>query len=332
MPPQRPTLALREAARLINVWAEHGHQDTSAKALMQWATQTASLTPRQPRPSAVLDTLVLLDLVNVLSDGSLRAPEAIKNVALGTPDKLPARMRIIVLERLLHMSDCATPLRDAFAYARFDGASLLVPWQSVDVDDRQSPAWLWLQELDLADHQGERIALDESLRPFILDIDFQKAPITQAELEARIAAQRQRAWLAEELVVTLERERLTAAGAVEYAEAVQRISEENAVAGYDIESYETNGMPRRIEVKSCAGPRDRFYLTRHERETAERLRTSYWIAWIGWAARMPLSAPEVAWFRDPAALWKSSGSPWRMDYTDSVVHLVGNDLVHTNAP
>ena len=44
--------ALRETARLINVWADHGHEDTSQKALTQWATQTASLTPRAPRPSA----------------------------------------------------------------------------------------------------------------------------------------------------------------------------------------------------------------------------------------------------------------------------------------
>jgi hypothetical protein len=260
----RPVLALREAARLINVWAAHGHEDTTPRALAHWATQTASLTPSTPRPKAGLDTLLLLGLADSARDGSLRASAPVR--ACGTvvlaPDRLPAPLRRVLLERLLHLADCAAPLREALGHAMIEAGKLRVPWRSVPVAEQLSPAWLWLQELDLAEHEGDALTLDDSLRPFVLEVDVQRIAISQAELEARIAAQRERAWAVEDLVVTLERTRLAAAGAVELAELVRRISVENALAGYDVESYEVTGAPRLIEVKGCAGPRDRGDPTR----------------------------------------------------------------------
>src|SRR5258705_6015542 len=222
----RPVLALREADRLINVWAAHGHEDTTPRALAHWATQTASLTPSPPRPKAGLDTLLLLGLADAARDGSLRASTPVRScvTAVAVPGRLPVPLRRVLLERLLRLADCAAPLREAFGHAVIEAGKLRVPWRTVPAAEQSSPAWLWLQELDLAEHEGDALNLDDSLRPFVLEVDVRRIAISQAELEARMAAQRERAWAVEDLIVTLERSRLAAAGAIELAELVRRIS------------------------------------------------------------------------------------------------------------
>src|SRR5205814_1236846 len=96
------------------------------------------------------------------------------------------------------------------------------------------------------------LVLDRVLLPYVADTQQPAIPLSQADLDARLLLQRDRAALAEDLVVRLERERLIRTGADDLAEAVVRVSIEDVCAGYDVQSFEVTGQPRLIEVKSCA--------------------------------------------------------------------------------
>ena len=71
---------------------------------------------------------------------------------------------------------------------------------------------------------------------------------------------------AEAVVIDAERKRLHAAGRSDLAGQVRDVSEEIGL-GYDIESFTTEGTPRRIEVKAAASRGDdlRFFLSENER-------------------------------------------------------------------
>jgi hypothetical protein len=100
----------------------------------------------------------------------------------------------------------------------------------------------------------------------------------------------------------------------------------------EVDSYEADGRRRTIEAKCSAGERERFFLSSNERGTAERLREAYWIAWVGWASRLPAGPCDVAWFRDPARLWTGEGGPWRVSFEDAIVERVRDDSTHETKP
>jgi hypothetical protein len=131
--------------------------------------------------------------------------------------------------------------------------------------------------------------------------------------------------LVEDYVFKLEKERLTEAGAARLAVDVTLVARVDVAAGYDILSFEVNGAPRFIEVKSCAGRRTSFHLSRNEREVAGRERSAYWLAWVGWATRLPHSTPEITWFPDPAPLFDGSDPAWVVEPDGLLVIRVGDD-------
>jgi hypothetical protein len=202
---------------------------------------------------------------------------------------------------------------------------LTVAWQQVAPGLRRNVAWLWLQQLGLAQHSGSQVLFDSSLRPFVADALPEQRGLSQAELDERLALQRKRAEDAEDYILELERQRLIAAGCPHYAIGVRRISGERVDAGYDIRSFEMTGAPRYIEVKSSAGPRLYFFLSRNEYRFARRHRASYWLAWLGWAARLPAGPCEVAWFPDPMRTILARESPWQVTSAHYCVQRTADD-------
>ena len=102
------------------------------------------------------------------------------------------------------------------------------------------------------------------------------------ELSETLREARKLGALAEEAVVEYERTRLRKLGLVVEASLVRRISQLNAAAGYDIESFDQKRTvleyDRLIEVKASQGKRVRFYWTRNEYKAAERYRDQgHWI-------------------------------------------------------
>ncbi|MDX1969290.1 MAG: DUF3883 domain-containing protein, partial [Planctomycetaceae bacterium] len=102
--------------------------------------------------------------------------------------------------------------------------------------------------------------------------------ISEEELQARLAEQSRRAVLAEEFIVHLEQQRLIALGCPEYAACVQRVSKYDVAAGYDILSFNADGEPQHLEVKSSVGRRSFFVFTRNEMRVASEKRAT--LSWF----------------------------------------------------
>lgn len=91
--------------------------------------------------------------------------------------------------------------------------------------------------------------------------------------------------IAELVTMKYESNRLKKYGYADLSLSIQRISQENIFAGYDIMSYDgkrsTLDHDRFIEVKGTSGNEPRFYWSVNEIDTAQKLQDKYWIyLWI----------------------------------------------------
>jgi hypothetical protein len=247
-------------------------------------------------------------------------------------DRFPAAVAVNIFGRLLAVPECAIAIQEIFPFVKLSEGHLAVEWRQLRSDMRSNVAWLWLQQLGLARHLGSELLIDAALRPYAADSLPRGRMLTQAELDVRLAAQQARGALAEEYIVERERRRLVACGCPHYAVGVRRVSVDNVEAGYDIRSFETNGDARYIEVKSSAGPRSFFILSINEYRCARRHGASYWIAWVGWAVRLPDGDCDNAWFRDPAAIIKNPGSSWTVTPAQLCVQRTGDDSSFQTKP
>lgn len=107
---------------------------------------------------------------------------------------------------------------------------------------------------------------------------------TQRQLEKEEKVLREIGVFAEKIVVREEIKKLKESGLNEEAKKVRRISEENAKAGYDIESFgkegEDRGKPIFIEVKGSGGFKEDFFWTENEVKVAEENGDSYWLYFV----------------------------------------------------
>lgn len=107
-------------------------------------------------------------------------------------------------------------------------------------------------------------SLNESLSNILLDIDYLKLE----ELKQKIGN------IGEEYVFIYEKQRLKKSGS-KYAELVDRTPAKDPKNGFDILSFTENGTPIYIEVKSTIGDANTpFYITKNEKETANRIRNN----------------------------------------------------------
>lgn len=106
-------------------------------------------------------------------------------------------------------------------------------------------------------------------------------------------------YLAEQYVVDHERRRLTRLGHVKAASKVERVSLTSVGEGYDIISFEDNGVTKRfLEVKGTTGSGMTVDISDNEWETAKLLKKSYYLVRI---IRVKTN-PSHSYFRNPVAL------------------------------
>jgi hypothetical protein len=250
--PRTDDVLLEELARLLNVWMEHSLAATTTEALSHWTRLTAARTPRLPRPERAIQLLKSLQLAAPSGGDALEPGPTLLSEPWNLPraiDQFPPALACCIFERMLGLTEFSSPLHRALAYVQFSGNDLVVPWKEVPRKDQGSPAWLWLQQLGLMSHSGATIRFDRALLPFVLEAPTVRRRMSQVELERRLELRQQRADLAEEYVLLLEKERLRKAGEADLAEEVVRVSIDDVMAGYDIHSFEATGAPRYIEVK-----------------------------------------------------------------------------------
>lgn len=298
-------------------------------ALCSWAARTAALTSRFPRPEQGIESLRYLKLATTDRGGRLvPCTELLRCPTQSfTPERLPARLSLVVLERLLASDETKHSILQALGHVEASQTELLISIRLL-ADAADNPAWSWLQQLSLAAQRGDFLAIDERLRPFVVFTERPpRRPLSAAELQLRLAEQSARAAMAERYVVECERDRLRDHGCRGLAEDVQLVSVCDVSAGFDIASFNVDGSRRLIEVKSSAGPRDSFFLSANELAAARTHRDAYWIAWVGWAYRLPSGPCELAWFRDPSGLLNDTGA-WRVSPATLEVSRVADDSAY----
>jgi hypothetical protein len=107
----------------------------------------------------------------------------------------------------------------------------------------------------------------------------------------------------EDFVYQFERNRLRRAGRSDLAGRIDWISQRVIGRGYDIKSFETDGSPRAIDVKTTIGIGTTFFMSRNEWRVANRMRSSYWIYRVVKALDQPRIATML---RDPIGAEGSS--------------------------
>lgn len=106
--------------------------------------------------------------------------------------------------------------------------------------------------------------------PSHVDLNAMRSLAGKFDVAGRDARNRALGQAGEQLVLNFERETLRAAGRLDLAERVAWTAyEQGDGAGYDIASFEFDGRPRLIEVKTTNGwDRTPFFLTRNELDIA----------------------------------------------------------------
>jgi hypothetical protein len=129
-------------------------------------------------------------------------------------------------------------------------------------------------------------------------IPLPRRRVSPRSLQASLRRAEENGLLGEDLIYRGEITRLKRAGALHLAERVDWISQVDVAAGYDIASFEIDGTPKYVEVKSTQGGGMTFPMSLGEWRAAERHRDQFEIARV----RHVRSAPLVDWFVDPVQM------------------------------
>ena len=135
-------------------------------------------------------------------------------------------------------------------------------------------------EVGLVKERGGRLEVDVAKSAIVSKIRSGRR-ITEAELLARLDKQKDIGRKAEDCAMRYERNRLTRDGFPDLALEVQRISDVDPCAGYDILSFNGNNQSyvhdRKIEVKGTSLGENRFYWSKNEINVAKKSGDEYWI-------------------------------------------------------
>jgi hypothetical protein len=162
-----------------------------------------------------------------------------------------------------------------------------------------------LQQLGAISVNGDYYVISEAFDDLLAHLIIQTAKLSQSELLERLERQRVRGELAEQKVLAIEKDRLTALKRPDLAAKVERISIDDVSAGYDIKSFEKNDRPRLIEVKSSVGSQIAFEWSAGERAVAAKQGDAYFVYFVPLSFTLPNLAAPVAILRNPIELIRS---------------------------
>jgi hypothetical protein len=126
---------------------------------------------------------------------------------------------------------------------------------------------------------GKIVTINQKFMPALNNelkkIVRKKPPKSQAQLEKELEEERKNkkeiGERAEIIVLEFEKNQ---------SRKAKRISQENASAGYDIESQDEDGNVRLIEVKGSTGDEFDIYWSQNEIKTASENRDKYWLYFV----------------------------------------------------
>ena len=150
------------------------------------------------------------------------------------------------------------------------------------------------------DPNGEKVTINQkflsALNIELKKIVSKKPPKSQAELEKELEEERENKKKigagAEIIVLEFEKNQ---------SRKAKRISQEDAEAGYDIESQDEDGNVRWIEVKGSTGDEFNIYWTKNEIKTARKNRDKYWLYFVPGVDIKSKKFKEPELYPDPIA-------------------------------
>lgn len=150
---------------------------------------------------------------------------------------------------------------------------------------RHGPAVSLLRALGVLREKGRKLLVVPEYVAMVRGLLADRCGLSQEQLDQALLAERKLGSKAEMAIVEYERKRLRSLGYDAGAELVRRISELDAGAGYDVESFDGDSplfdYDRFIEVKASQEDRLRFFWSANERRVAEKRGERYWIYFVG---------------------------------------------------
>lgn len=293
-----------ELSRLLSVFNKQRSRALGKKELIELASQTAGAGYRYPTPRSALELALEIGLLkqqNKLIALTTLGDKFNEHIPLNQLDlSIPqARLLLSLLLDDENLRDDVSALLQQFHQGA--GKHLEARPASIRGGDSTERIARLLQQLHLIKYEKGLLLLDSELEQSIPIEVVGTAGLSEQALWQRVDQQRLRAQVAEEVVVEQERLRLCSNGRRDLADLVVRVSAVNVSTGYDIKSFEDDGSPRYIEVKSSTGMRVRFEWSVGERKKAEKEKKRYWIYLVRAAYSLPQIVVPILLIQDPSS-------------------------------
>ena len=293
-----------EVARLLRSFGRLHRSAIGRRELLELADRTAGAGYRYPNPKPALTLAYQLGLVASQGPRASLTPVGklfIKEIAAEPLDLTPHQAKLLIgilLDDVGLKHGVASVLR---FFRKAPDGRVQARLQDFSVEEPTTTCIKILQQLRILSYGDGFLILNPEFEAILPPALIGATRVDEETLWRKLAAQRERGRIAEEFVVERERDRLAMAGRADLAELVFRVSTIDVSAGYDIESYEKDGSPRCIEVKSSTGVRVQFEWSIGERRKASELRGRYWIYFVPMAHLLPESKCDVLLIEDPVA-------------------------------
>jgi hypothetical protein len=297
-----------ELTRLLFAFSRRRTAALGKVELVELTNQTAGAGYRYPNPEPTLKVALALGLLQ--KSGQVISLTEIGSLFLRLQGNrkldLTFDQGCLLFGLFLDDSPMASRIRWIFSqFAYGQGGQLELRTIPAGWDPSIQTTIRILQQIGVVEERTTTLFIKAAFEPVLPRYLLEMTAMGEEELWERLEAQRLRAREAEELVLVEERKRLTGLKRVDLAELVVRISEEDVSAGYDIESFEQDGSPRLIEVKSSVGREIRFEWSTRERQMAAENREHYWIYFVPLAHLLQKRTLPIWMLGDPVALIRS---------------------------
>lgn len=297
-----------ELGRLLSIFVDQGLPTCGRRELIELTNQTAGATHRYPRPKEAIEAALRLGLLS--KHGHLLQPTPIGFRFLEHRSSGIAALSLNQGKLLAGLFFDDSFLRQqvqALLETLRATSTGRLQFQSSDIINNKelSNTAILLQQLGCLQFEDGTFILNADFQDALSEDTRRVVALSEEALRKRLDQQRQRARQIEELIVLEEKKRLSQAGRPDLAEVVARISDVDVARGYDIDSYEANGTPRSIEVKSSTGRQVRFEWSYVERRKAEKMGPRYWIYFVPMAHLLPQNYCPAVMICDPCSRIRS---------------------------